>query len=318
MKNTPLFSLIIPTTGPKKELFLGRIFSRIKEERIKKKVEILLIENSNNRKYYCPSLISNFPELEIRYYKLKQKSASLARNYGIRKSRGKTLIFLDDDCIPRKSWFDSVEKLTPLPPDVIFQGRIVHRLEEGNIWVDVFNIVNAALDLERENRPGKLASFFYVGNVLVKKKTLEKLDYVFDEKLFPFVGEQEDLAYRLREKGIDIIYSPSLVVDHLKVKKTFSSSLKRSFLYGRRDVILTRKYHLFPKTDRLESLIGKGVIKKIEKEKKEKIVKKIRKKLSGRPVDYRIKFWASFYLMRASFKVGYLFGMAVYQFSRKK
>ena len=315
MINVPLLSVIIPTTGkPKRKLILKKIFSKIEEEKINEKIEIILVENSDCKGHYCASLVSDFADLNVRYYNLSQKSSSLARNYGVKKSRGQFLVFLDDDCIPRKSWFRVIEKLTSFSPDFIFQGKIIHKFKEKNIWTEIFlNTGNKFL--EGQVQPWEPIDFLYAGNVFLNRGALEELEYLFDEKLFPFVGEQEDFAYRLKREGITILYAPELVVDHIKEKRTIWTSIKRDFLYGRRDGILTEKYRLDPQ---IGKIIREGpeineALKKINQERKAGFNRFLRQETAEYSPFYKVRFLICFLLLRIAKRVGFLFGRVFYK-----
>ena len=61
-----------------------------------KNFEVIVIDQSDRKSF---SEIECFKECRLVYLESKEKSASLARNIGIRKSKGEVLLFVDDDVI---------------------------------------------------------------------------------------------------------------------------------------------------------------------------------------------------------------------------
>lgn len=312
-----LVSIIIPTSGePRRRNTLREILSVISNQKVWQSFEILLIENSNSVKKRCSYLINQFPNLDIRYFKINKRSASLARNYGIKKSKGDFLILLDDDCIPQKSWFKTIGKLTSFSHNIVFQGKIIPKFKEKNIWTEIFlNIGNKFL--EKQFQPWKPIEYLCAGNVFLRKETLKKLGHLFDVKLFPFVGEQEDFAHRLKRKGVIILYAPELVVDHIKEKKTIWNSLRREFLYGRRGGILVEKYPINPKIKRIideDSTISK-LIRNGDKKERSEFNLFLRQETAKYPVFYKTYFLSCYFLLKLSKRIGLIFGKVYYKLS---
>ncbi len=63
-------------------------------------------------------LLSNFPDLKYNYFKIPNQGASVARNIGISKSKGKYILFLDSDDLVEKGFFSERVKFLNLNPNL--------------------------------------------------------------------------------------------------------------------------------------------------------------------------------------------------------
>jgi glycosyltransferase involved in cell wall biosynthesis len=172
---------------------------------------------------------------EIRYFKQTHKGPAAARNLGIKKSRGKIIAFIDDDCIADKEWLRSLvycfsedDKLAGVEGKVISKEKtpFSHYVENlhGNSYL--------------------------TANVAYRKEVLHEVG-LFDET-YPYpAAEDFDLAFKIIKKGYKILFCEKAIVIHPPVKenlKEYYMSRRYWFstikLYEKHpDIVKTRRYN---------------------------------------------------------------------------
>lgn len=195
MSEIPFFSVILPT------------FNR---DNIDVSIQSVLKQTFTNYELIVVDDHSEIPAIErceilkdkrVCYYYLERNGgAAVARNYGIVKSRGKYITFLDDDDV----WFD--KKL-----DVLYHA--IQGKEPDLVYHDVVvNMVNEHLCYETHKRQEKhywplLIYANAIGGtpvVAIKKATIEKVGG-FDEDLRS--DEDGELFMRIARNGGKMLYA---------------------------------------------------------------------------------------------------------------
>jgi GT2 family glycosyltransferase len=122
---------------------------------------------------------------------------SAARNAGWRLARGRYVAFTDDDCVVAPDWVESL--LAIAGEDVIVQGRTTPAGPVG--------------PFDRSLSCDTLGPWFQTCNVLYPTALLEATGG-FDERSYPFVGEDADLAWRAIARGAVPVWAGDARVDH--------------------------------------------------------------------------------------------------------
>ena len=106
-----LFSIVIPVFNSEKYL-LNSVNSVLKQSFSKKKYEIILINDCSNDKsrLIIENLKKKFKTIKVINNK-KNYKVSYCRNVGIKKARGKYIVFLDSDDELKKNSLNKIEKL---------------------------------------------------------------------------------------------------------------------------------------------------------------------------------------------------------------
>lgn len=150
---------------------------------------------------------------------LRQENAgpALARNRGVERSRGERVAFLGDDTVPSKGWLAEHQRAAKAHPGERLLGVIGYTDWHPRMKVDPFlRYINEyglqfgyALIEDRDNVP---FNFLYTSNLSLPRAAL--LEDPFDLR-FPYAAwEDTELAYRLRKKGLRLIYEPAAKVFH--------------------------------------------------------------------------------------------------------
>jgi GT2 family glycosyltransferase len=137
-------------------------------------------------------VLENFPD--VCWGKGKQNGPAGNRNAGVERSKGKWVVFIDDDCIADENYLLSYHKAIINNPNVI--------LFEGKIYPDRARKTWAECCPENSN-----GNMFWTSNLCVKREIFEKVNG-FDER-FRVAYEDIDFAYRVNSLG----YSPLFVAD---------------------------------------------------------------------------------------------------------
>ena len=161
----PKYSLIIPTIGRDKQV--DDLLTSIEKSGIKDFETILVDQNDDDR---LVSVVKKHKVLKIKHLRADFKSATQARNFGFEKSKGKYIIFPDDDSEFLPDTVLKVESLfKEFNPDVL-TGRAIDR-NEGDA---VCNFKKTSAWLDMSNYDGRYVEFTEV----YKREIFEK--YPFD------------------------------------------------------------------------------------------------------------------------------------------
>lgn len=143
------------------------------------------------------------------------------RNHGVRQATGEWLAFVDDDCIPEKSWLAEITRA--IPGSDVIEGRTV-----------CLGRTNHPLEEIVENLTGDL---FWSCNLAIRRDLFERLGG-FDEDFLEAGGEDLEFAWRIRQMKLNARYVPNAVVYHPARRLPLRKWIKRAFqsrwhlLYG--------------------------------------------------------------------------------------
>ena len=164
-------------------------------------------------------------------------NASENRNYGIKKSKGEIIYFLDDDAIVDKNILKNTEIFFDEYKDVDIIGGPQLTPKDDKFFAKMFG---AAIEsfwgsykMADRYKKGKLnlnANEFSLtsANCFVKKNVFKKISG-FDTRIWP--GEDPEFFARAKRNGFKIAYSPNLIIYHRRRPDLFSF-LKQHYRYG--------------------------------------------------------------------------------------
>ncbi|MCJ7792917.1 MAG: glycosyltransferase family 2 protein [Candidatus Marinimicrobia bacterium] len=249
--NTTL-SLIIPTRD--RAALLKKCLQHLADQ-IDRKDEILVVDNGSQDDTH-QVVLSFQDKMPVKYFFESRKGPSFARNLGIKKAKGKILGFLDDDMIANKNWVKEVKKLVP-QGDFVYAGKVKNIYFKEGIFTQMSRLRDELfwpLILKQSSSRDKrrpAINFLGTGNFCLQKEVSLNLKKVFDEKNFPFIGEQQDLAERLQLAGFKIIYNPKMITHHQKKEVTLKGVLVESFIWGKAMGMIEKKYQASSKLTKL-------------------------------------------------------------------
>ena len=160
------------------------------------------------------------------------------RNRGAKKSKGKYLVFLDDDAILDKEYLNKADDFFYLHPGISVVGG-----PQLTPLSDKFFAKNAGYAIASFFGSHKMAKRYKRGNlnldadehsltsanIIFKKEVFDKIPG-FNPKLFP--GEDPELLTRIKKNKFKIAYSSDLIIYHRR-RPNMKLFCKQHFLYGK-------------------------------------------------------------------------------------
>lgn len=148
------------------------------------------------------------------------------RNVGINKAGGDIIVFIDANCIPKRTWLK--ELLLPIldEKEYVTAGRVKSHATE------TIHDMTAQRNMNK-----KYLDECPTINMAFKKEILNNTGY-FDES-FDY-GSDVDFTWRAVEKGYRIRYCPEALITHDWGSKR--EDLKRTYLYGQARMRLYKKH----------------------------------------------------------------------------
>ena len=221
----PVLSVVIP--AHERAYYLHKCLdSLFKQNYPLSKYEVIVIVDSSdgNAQKVLDRYLKNYPNLQV-IRNAESKGSCYARNLGVKRTKGKVVVFTDSDCI--------------LPPDWLH--KIARKFENRKVLC-----VQGTQECK-----GKWGKFMYEGEEAIrfmkKRRALDTknlairrdliLQYKFDRKML-HCGDYE-LGQRL-SKDIEILYDPDISVSH--VCDSFSMSIKRGKTYGNGAAYICKKH----------------------------------------------------------------------------
>lgn len=186
------------------------------------KVELIVVDNGSIDKTRTIAR-----SLGAQVFEVKNVTVAALRNFGVTKSRGEYIAFLDADCIPPEGWLTEAVSFFDQNSETVVVGGILTLSQNNHCpWVEKYwiNYLDSKFTLDFEY-VDTLSSFCFV----VKGEAFEFVSG-FNEDLV--TCEDYDLGYRLAEYG-KIIINRKIKVIHLGNAKSLYAFWKRQVWQGR-------------------------------------------------------------------------------------
>jgi GT2 family glycosyltransferase len=212
----PRLTIVIPTLGRSRSL-TEVIDSLGRQEPELWDVQVLVVVDAAGPREL--SVSGGGPGWTLSVLRAERPGASGARNTGWRAALAPLVLFLDDDIVPTPhlvaehlSWHASNSR----------QETGVLGLVRWSPKVEVtpfMTWLEAGIQFDYDRIEGTEVGWqlFYSCNVSVKREMLERVGG-FDEQRFPYGYEDLELARRLSEHGLRLLYNPAALGHHLKVE----------------------------------------------------------------------------------------------------
>ena len=310
-------SIIVPTYN-RRDL-LKRCTDALRRQDLPSPYEIVIADDgsSDGAAEFAAALARR--DRRVRYVEGSHAGTSAAKNRGIRSARSDLLAFIDDDWIvppdfARRAvaFFDEhADRLAMTArmvagPDSPFVERVNHFQYETDM----------RLLLERRNSFGHhLRNFLagthhpfraqpapYIsasGGLVLRRAAVDRVG-LFDEELL--IGEDTDLAWRMRARGITLFYNPAIEIVH-HYRPTLGASLRQQFGYGigLRDFVRKRPDHfaLLPRTPR-------GALHFVSN----LAMRPLKKALQSDSTSQLLAYLPLLFLLNAAYTAGVVYGMS--------
>lgn len=226
-----LISIIVPIYNM--ECYLERCIESILNQSYLN-IEILLIDDgsTDNSKDICLSYEKK--DKRVKYFYKDNGGLSSARNYGIKKSKGKYIGFVDSDDVIHKDMFKILyDNLISTNCDLSicevcrFSDDVLYTVSDEKIIYNKDDVLKIILEDKRICN--------YAVNKLYKKKLLKGIE-------FPLGKYQEDVGtiYKYILCCDSIVYSDSMLYGYYSRENSISKKLTSKFIYDYFDAIEIR------------------------------------------------------------------------------
>lgn len=204
------FSVIIPTYN--RQPILAKSLTALENQQINdhSKVEgyeIIVVDDgsTDNTLAWLETHQAKFPHVQT--YQQDHQGPAAARNLGIQKSSGDTIIFIDSDLVVTENFLQS-------HADALVKGK--QKLGSDRLFT-YGRVVNTANFEDPTSEPYKItdfsAAYFATGNVAIARQWLEQAG-LFDTRFQLYGWEDLELGVRLKQLGLKLIKCPEAVGYH--------------------------------------------------------------------------------------------------------
>ncbi|NJP12009.1 MAG: glycosyltransferase family 2 protein [Leptolyngbyaceae cyanobacterium RU_5_1] len=143
----------------------------------------------------------------VRLFQQNHQGPAAARNLGVEKAQGDTIIFIDSDLVVTKRFLQShadglQQGARSLGHDLLFTyGRVINTCNFDNPTSEPFKVTDFS------------AAYFATGNVAIARTWLEQAG-LFDTRFQLYGWEDLELGVRLKKLGLKLIKCPDAVGYH--------------------------------------------------------------------------------------------------------
>lgn len=225
------YSIITPTI--KKNYYLEKLYLNIKKFDTRIDIEFIVISNQK------VEFAFEFKKIIYKNIVSEIDHPGRKRDLAFKYSRGKYLIFIDDDAFFDTNYFDELDSLLEFkeyevlcgpnitPKDDTFLGKL-----SGSTYLNPFLGVSYRYTISKKEIIKRLDDFPSV-NLVVSSKLFSKVNG-FDNDFWP--GDDTFLCNKIVENHSDIFFFNNLIVYHYR-RSTFIKHFRQVYRYG-----LTRGY----------------------------------------------------------------------------
>lgn len=248
-----LISVVVVTRNRKSELI--RCLNSLKFSTYKQ-LEIIVVDNASSPPV-AGWLLRKFPGIKLISNK-KNTGAAKGRNQGIIISKGKFVLFVDDDAEIDKELISVLVNVLTREKNVGIVQPKIYDMEKRNVLqgigcdVNLFTGRVSSLGI-READKGQYDNTTELQSVgciwMVKKQVLDKIGGYDEEYFIPW--EDTDFSFRARKAGFRILFAPKALAWHKGLKNTFVNPMidylgirspERAYRISRNKIIFMRKH----------------------------------------------------------------------------
>ena len=131
----------------------------------------------------------------------RNRRQAAARNIGWGRARAPVVAFTDDDCVPTPSWLERGLEALGVAPRIVV-GRTLPDPAQQHLEGPFSRTITV-----------RDATYFETCNIFYRRSDLEAAGG-FDEAFSRHGGEDTDLGWRIRRRGVEGVFAPEALVHH--------------------------------------------------------------------------------------------------------
>jgi glycosyltransferase involved in cell wall biosynthesis len=237
-------SVVIPTHNRCQKLLLT--LESFENQTIQKdNFEVIVVDNgSNDETVNEVEVFRRNNSLNLSFFRIPQPSASRARNLGIQNAKFGLILNTDDDIVASENLLEEHLKFHQdynFAHNIAVLGYITwHNSLRVSNFMKFVNEYGPQFGYSLIKDETNLSfNFFYSSNISISKRFLLE-NGSFDEDL-PEYWYDAELGYRLKQKGLKIIFNKNAMAYHMHPTSIFSF-LKRQEKIGNYAIIFSTKH----------------------------------------------------------------------------
>ena len=213
----PSASVIVVTLS--RPDFLRTCLTRISAQTVTP-LEVIVVDASPDERTRN-LLASEFPDVEYVQNPRGAGSTATSRNLGFRQAQGEIIAFIDDDAFADPDWLEELLKVYAANPGAggvggrarngIAREEAIGCEEIGRLRADGTLSGNFAAD------PGRIVAVDHLlgANMSFRSEALVAIGGIHDGYPGTCLCEETDIAFRVRESGWGLYFTPHSCVDHV-------------------------------------------------------------------------------------------------------
>jgi glycosyltransferase involved in cell wall biosynthesis len=234
MSTSPMLSVVIPTHN-RKAMLREMLLSMVGQSLRSWHYEVIVVDDGSTDG--TTAMLESLPvSYSLRVVSQSQSGPAAARNNGAFLSKGRALLFLDDDLLPNQELLAEHLKYHNEGQDTVVLGLLLParggKKSGWHIWEE--NVLKRHYKFMNEGRRRPGGRRLYSGNVSIGRDIFVSLKG-FDVQLKR--GEDVEFGFRLEQAGAQFYFNPKASAIH-RGYRSFESWCQSAYLYGHTDVQL--------------------------------------------------------------------------------
>tara|TARA_Y100001958_G_C21188203_1_gene516878 strand:- start:25 stop:1026 length:1002 start_codon:yes stop_codon:yes gene_type:complete len=180
------------------------------------KYEIIICDSNSKKNLEILNLIKLYKNLDIKYINCKINHQAHKRNIGYKFSKGKYVLFIDDDCVPDKNFLYNYYKILKLNQRKCIYTGLVEYVTNKKIsnLIKFRQSREKYLDYHAKLKKNININTFGTMNMAVSKKFTTKESNLFDPRFMTYGFEDYEFAYRYKKNNFNFNLINSKVYHH--------------------------------------------------------------------------------------------------------
>lgn len=194
-------------------------------------VELVVVDDGSPNP--LAPLVAEFntsPPFTLCYIRQNNRGPAAARNAGFRASQGEVVIFIDDDILCPPLLIKQHIRAHAMHPLTVICGRCP--FVKPGLCPPLLTYINSLRHDGIHHMPEfKQVAFVASGQISVERSMFDAQLGVYGQNLATPAAEEFELALRLRERGIQIVFAPKIVALHNHIV-TIENMSRQAYKHG--------------------------------------------------------------------------------------